>query len=508
MSENDFEARLSALCRMLKLTPTQSATISAELRNQIERRVEELARSGKPRSDAIKQANSEFGDASGLAVNLTQVSQMLIRRWVIGSTLVSVSVILLAVATFAMSNWSASRDSRGMPTAGQVAETAAKSTDSLRLLLDPQPDDVSLPQLSKVAAIRFPPDCPLNDALQELARQQHVSIVLDRVAIEEFGLTADEPLNVPVLGLQQQTAGKQASSGWPHQLTLAQTLNVMLEELDLTWYVKGGVIVVTTIDVERDPRRMFSRSYNVVPLLRSGITPDTIAWILTGNTNSMWEELDGNGGNFTYIAGVLVVSQSYQAHREIRSLLLKLVQPGGSPWVEYAPERASLSKLLRTPWSANYPPDMPLQDFLDSISQKTGVPFLLDQDAIEESGLTIDEPLTMQALDSVPLETHIGLALDLLDLTLILRDGLPTVTTVDVANDPTRLPIAVYDVKRILKPNVDPEAIIDAVQSMAGAQWEEIDGTGGRVTLSENGLLVVTQTDFAHRALQRLLAVW
>ena len=97
MSKRDFDARLQVLCRLLKLDSQQAAAVSRDLREQLDRRVEEIVRTGKPRSDAIDQAIEEFGDAAGMAADLTRVSQRLIRRWVVGATLVSAVALSVAL---------------------------------------------------------------------------------------------------------------------------------------------------------------------------------------------------------------------------------------------------------------------------------------------------------------------------------------------------------------------------------------------------------------------------
>ena len=180
MPEREFEIYLSVLSRLLKLTPEQTASIEDELRDHLEERFEELVRSGIERDEAIKQALDEFGDASGLAVDLTRVSQKPIRRWVIGSSIVSAAVLLIAATVFLMSE----PDTASLPGATMaVAQTqpeASQPIDPRSLLLDPQPDDVSLPQLSEATSINFVEDYPLQDALEVMAARHEVPIVIDR----------------------------------------------------------------------------------------------------------------------------------------------------------------------------------------------------------------------------------------------------------------------------------------------------------------------------------------
>ena len=510
MSKRDFDARLQVLCRLMKLDSEQAAAVSRDLRQQLDQRVEEIVRTGKPRSDAIDQAIEEFGDAAGMAADLTRVSQQLIRRWVVSATLVSALALTVALGAVLMLEW------RSLPVAQvavpivqfEAASVPPQETRLPSLLLDPQPDDLELPQLSEPCSINFVEDYPLEDALEYLAKKHQVSIVLDPLMLLDGIITPDQPVNVPPLGRPADETDVELSPNWPHEVTLAQALSVMLEELDLAWQVKDRIMTVTTTGIAHDPSHLMTRSYNIEPLIRSGISLRDIEYVLKSNTNTMWEDVDGTGGTTSLVGTTLIIRQPYQIQREIRSLLLKLARPAGSPWIEYAAERESLARLLKEPCSLAFPPDTPLSEFLAAISREFNAPILLDPLMLLDGIVTPDQPVNAPRLYAAPLETVLRLSLEELDLTLVLLDGLPMVTTIDIANDPTQLPIAVYDVRKILSSGAERDALIDAVLSTANAQWEEMDGTGGRVNLTQNGLLVVTQTDVAHQSLQEMLAYW
>lgn len=510
MSKRDFDARLQVLCRLLKLDSEQAAAVSRDLRQQLDQRVEEIVRTGKPRSDAIDQAIEEFGDAAGMAADLTRVSQRLIRRWVTGATLVSAVALTVALGAVLMLEW------RSLPVAQVAAPTVQfeaasappQETRLTSLLLDPQPDDLELPQLSEPCSISLVEDHPLDDALQFLSKQHQVSIVLDPVMLRDGIITPDQPLNLPLLGWPQEPIGGESSSSWPHNVTLAQVLTFMLSELELTWQVKDQIITVTTIDIANDPSKLMTRTYNIEPLVRSGISLRDIEYVLKSNTNTMWEDVDGTGGMTSFVGMKLIIRQSYHAQREIRRLLLKLADPDDFPWIEYGPERESLNELLKYQWSRTFPPDTPLSEFLGTISLELKASMLFEPEMLLDGLVTRDEPVNAPSLGPAPLGSFLRLSFEELDLVVIMRHGLPMVTTTDIANDPTQLPIAVYDVRKILRQGVTPDALINAVLSMADAQWEETDGTGGCVNLTENGLLVVNQTDAAHRSLQEMLAFW
>lgn len=72
MPEDEFELYLTLLAKTLRLKDDQRDAIAAELRDHMEQRLRELTLQGVPREDAIETALAEFGDASGLAKDLTQ----------------------------------------------------------------------------------------------------------------------------------------------------------------------------------------------------------------------------------------------------------------------------------------------------------------------------------------------------------------------------------------------------------------------------------------------------
>ncbi len=508
MPEHEFEIYLSVLSRLLKLTPEQTASIEDELRDHLEERFEELVRSGVERDEAIKQALDEFGDASGLAVDLTRVSQKPIRRWVIGSSIVTAAALLIAATVFLMSEPDPANLPGATTAVAQTRPETPQPIDLQSLLLDPQPDDLEIPQLSEPCSIDFPADAPLQDVVDYLAKQHNVPIILDPLMLLDGVVTPDQPVNAPRLGRPEKADTAEGSSIWPHDVTLAQVLNVMFVELDLTWVVRDRIIVVTTVDIANDPSKLMIRSYDIEPMIRTGISSEAIVETIKANTNAMWDETDGTGGEILVVGDVLTIRQTYHAQQEIRRLLLKFIQPGDVPWIEYLAERESLATVLKRPWLGEFPEETPLEEFLGTLFRELNVPFVMDPLMLLDGIVTADQPVNAPAIANVPLEAVLRLTLEELDLTLVLRDGLPMVTTIDIANDPSMLAIGVYDVEPFVEAGVDSSDLTMAVKQMAGGMWEWIDGAGGALTLTENGLMVVRQTDEVHRSLQQLLATW
>jgi hypothetical protein len=84
-------------------------------------------------------------------------------------------------------------------------------------------------------------------------------------------------------------------------------------------------------------------------------------------------------------------------------------------------------------------------------------------------------------------------------LTTVIRAGELFITTIEVANE--RLHSVVYDARKIQ----DPSQLLEAVPALTSGLWEEVDGSGGTMSLTENGLLVVRQTEETHREIASVL---
>jgi hypothetical protein len=89
-----------------------------------------------------------------------------------------------------------------------------------------------------------------------------------------------------------------------------------------------------------------------------------------------------------------------------------------------------------------------------------------------------------------------------LELMTLIRFGEVFVTTIEVANE--NLHTIVYDVAELH----DHEQLIAALQSLSSELWEEIDGSGGTISPTGNGLLVIRQTDQCHREIAGLLDLY
>ena len=201
MPEHEFEIYLSVLSRLMKLDEQQKSAIADELSDHLEQRFEELVRSGLGRDEAIRQALDEFGDASGLAVDLTRVSQKRIRRIIMRSSMATAVLLLVGlgwVFLFPPANAELEAENQlvAQDSAAQAVVAVApieQPRGDIRISLDRGAADLDPPFLRKTIVVDFA-DLPLVDAVQFISTQAEVPVLLDGVAIEEAGLLTDEPI--------------------------------------------------------------------------------------------------------------------------------------------------------------------------------------------------------------------------------------------------------------------------------------------------------------------------
>jgi hypothetical protein len=146
---------------------------------------------------------------------------------------------------------------------------------------------------------------PLQDAIRLIADTHDIPIIVDRRALEEIGLSVDEPV---VLSLKN--------------VSLRSFLRLMLRDLDLTYMIKDEVMQITTVEAAEQnlvvemykfPADLTDKSDKLLKALTSGVVPDA------------WESL-GGPCSVTAIDNVLIVSATESIHEDVKSFLDKLRQ--------------------------------------------------------------------------------------------------------------------------------------------------------------------------------------
>lgn len=492
MPEREFEIYLSVLSRLLKLDEQQKSAIADELSDHLEERFEELVRSGHDRDQAIQQALDEFGDASGLAVDLTRVSQKRIRRIVMRSGLATAALLLIGFGwAFLFPPADVEQETRTTLIAQDSPAVSESSTENskhhVKISLEGDASDFNAPFLKAGVAASFA-DTPLSDTLDYLSDYLEVPVLLDVVALEEAGLSADETVSFSTaIGEEDE-----------HEMRVDQLLDLMLTPLEIGWYVDDGILQVTTIEVCHE--RLINRSYDLVPFLKAGIEPGTLMEILMQESSGLWHEVDGTASNIFVIGNVMTIRQTYAVHREIAQLLEAILNPTKPSFGIYHAEFLACQKALQKPVSVEFP-DTPLVDVIQFLTEATGTRIYIDTVSLKEIGLSNDVPIRFTLKDR-SLATTLRLILRKHDLTTSIRSGELFVTTIEEASE--NLHVVVYDVRNL----GSEDQLIDALPALTSGDWKYLDGIGGTLSLTENGLLVVRQTDRVHAEIASILKMY
>lgn len=143
-------------------------------------------------------------------------------------------------------------------------------------------------------------DTPLRDVIDYIADSHRISIRFETTALQEEGITTDEPVNLVLTGAKLESA-----------------LNIILHDEvgGLTYIVEDEILKITTqTAAEAKPE---TRVYPVQNLVEAGFEEESLQEIVANDTGT---EL----ANVHTLPGFLVITQSQPEHRRTAKLLNQL----------------------------------------------------------------------------------------------------------------------------------------------------------------------------------------
>lgn len=155
-----------------------------------------------------------------------------------------------------------------------------------------------------------------------------------------------------------------------------------------------------------------------------------------------------------------------------------LTMPNARDWIELTrrrtakkddilmlPAERKIRENLGQPFSASFD-RRPLADAMNTISEMTGIPIVVDVRSIAEEGITIDQPVTLDLKgNSILLKSALNLMLSNLNLTYTIKDEVLTIESSRFSKRELRQ--QVYNVKDLVIPI--PNFVSDYNTGMAGA---------------------------------------
>lgn len=345
MSDREFENYLALLTRLLRLNREQSDAVASELRCHMEDRLEELTNRGIPHDEAVRQALTEFGDAAGLAHQFSSVSLQRKQRWVMRLTTFSVAAIIL-FALGLIVFWPGRNAAPGIATVVAQAPIAAPAVAN-------NAEGVSKPanqrksasavieeKLNKTTSLDVV-EMPLKDVAIYLSETHQLPIVLKFKQLEEANISPDTPVSQNLRGIR-----------------LSTVLDVVLEDLNLTYYFNEVLFITSPADAQH---RTEVRIYDCRDILDitggagpappggmpgggmpgGGFAPAGAHWqvaapaeqliqiVKTNVDQETWSDGVFRVGSISEFNGLIVITQTAQTHRKIEHLLGMLREAAG-----------------------------------------------------------------------------------------------------------------------------------------------------------------------------------
>ncbi len=140
-------------------------------------------------------------------------------------------------------------------------------------------------------------DTPLADALEYVAQQNQITILIDDIALSDVGVPTDEPINLIISDVKLESA-----------------LNLILRNLGLDYIIRDEVLTITTEEVAEG--NVDTRVYDIRQL--SQISPPELAELIQQTASAPM--------HCTPIDGAIVVTHNQRGHRQIVDLLEQLLR--------------------------------------------------------------------------------------------------------------------------------------------------------------------------------------
>ena len=374
----------------------------------------------------------------------------------------------------------------------------------------------------------------LREFAKSLSAWLRISVVIDETALDEIGIDTDETMELDV------------TEGGPFEASLRRALKKI--DHALTWMVRDGVMQITTREVEEE--NPIVRLYDVADLCGCDLGGpfsencdfDPIVEIITLTVEpDSWKDAGGRGQIVevdTLGLGALCVSTTEEAHDQIEGLLpalRKMRHEGvgyllkgfwcgsGLPMSEeekakWAPEavrsrcRKTMTPLPVPKPTVNAGPqptkgemrilaaldtsvdlkrltDEPttLEKMVDELSGLTEIVIVFDEMALDELGIGLDSPVTVDLWHPVSMRFAFRHLLDKIDpeLTFLIKNERLTITTKEVESE--NLVTYLYDVADLTaRCTTDYGALKSEIGLFTGLvttivepdSWEEAGGYG------------------------------
>lgn len=230
MTNNEFDNYLTLVGKLLRLRGKQREQIAGELRSHLEERLDELLSQGVPRERAVTMALEEFGDAAVLAADFVSLSRNRKRRWLMRAMTFSVAAMVLLAAGIAIF-WPSRNAAPGVATAvaQDPAATPTEADPESPVTKSPATDELTVEDKLNARINTDFVETSLSDVFSVLSEQADIQFYVKAKKLEEAGVALDVAITRSF-----------------KQIRLSTFLDLILDELELTYVIKDDLVLITT----------------------------------------------------------------------------------------------------------------------------------------------------------------------------------------------------------------------------------------------------------------------
>lgn len=354
----------------------------------------------------------------------------------------------------------------------------------------------------------------ISELADRLRNDLDVNVRIDKLGLEDASIDLDaDHLSLKAPGLSYRTA-----------------LERLFQDLNLTFFVseESGIVITNAATLCEPPTS--TRVYPVWDLVRSPSSNDedvadydTLIDCITRIVDpDSWEDVGGPSTVADY-KGVLSISTTNESHDDIVRLLAAL---RSEPVI--APSDKRQETIVTRDLAGTY--DSDLQDklaanvdfeFIDQglsvvlqlLQLKYKIPIFLDDGALADEGMDDGEIVSVK-FKNITLSNALGATLSELGLAYIVDGSVLRVTTNTVAEE--ALQNRVYACRPLIDA-IDPtshqptskelQQLAELIStSVEPDNWDFVGGTGTICAFPQRGLLVISNTESAHKKVHNLLS--
>ena len=360
-------------------------------------------------------------------------------------------------------------------------------------------------------------DVPLKDVMDSLGQERKIPIELDIEALTEAGISRNAPIICKLTGMSLRSA-----------------LTVMLRQLDLTFLIYEGKIVVTTPRAEQ--RMMITKTYPIADLYSPSqlshpnfVDYDSLIDLLFDHVApSTWENVGGPGSikrDQLDRLPALTVQASYHVHEKVADCLKQLrceirrvpskqvkgesrppstnpkpppdnvVPDDGCMTLENALQASSDLEFQHQPLSAGLVP---------TLRKRLSINALVDRRELVSAGIDPEAPISGTA-SGIPLDEALNKILEPHNLSWTVHEGVVLITTPKAVDEllVTRVYRAAKQAEREEGVKAAEAIMRQVTANVAPNTWDHSGGPGSiqHVLLWPVHAFLVRQTCRVHRQL-------